>query len=84
MRALKTADAEANDIQVDPMDSISTKHAVLTKEDQIMEEISPVMEDVPMKPSHIHDDIENLLLLLQGYDGGDHHLIFRMKVHLCW
>ena len=37
---------DASDIQVDPMDSISTMQAVVTKEEQITEEISPVLEDV--------------------------------------
>ena len=53
--------AEMNDIQQDPMDLIGTKHAVATKEDQITGEVSPapVLEDVLMKPSHLH---------LPGYD----------------
>jgi hypothetical protein len=73
-------DADASDIQVDPMDSISIKHAVVTKEEQIIGEISPVLEDVLMKPSHLHlhgyEDVQNLaLLLLQLSNDGDHHLI---------
>ena len=71
---------DASDIQVDPMDSISTMQAVVTKEEQITEEISPVLEDVLMKPSHLHlpgyDHVENLaLLLLQLSDDGDHHFV---------
>ncbi|XP_014674560.1 PREDICTED: uncharacterized protein LOC106814728 isoform X2 [Priapulus caudatus] len=68
-------DTDANDRPVDPMDSISAKHAVVTKEEQITEEISPVLEDVLMRPSHLHlpgyEEVESLaLLLLQLSDDG--------------
>ena len=68
---------DVSDIQVDPVDLISTKHAVMI-EDQITGETSPVLEDVLMKPSHLpkFDDIQDLALLsLQLSDDGDHHLI---------
>ena len=40
----ESTDAEASDIQEDPMDSIDTKHAVVTKDGQITGEICPVLE----------------------------------------
>ncbi len=52
----------------------------MVKEEQVTGEISPVLEDVLMKPSHLHlpgfDDIQNLaLLLLQLSGDSDLHLI---------
>ena len=46
---------DAHDSSVSsPMDAVSAQHTVLTKEEQVQEEISPVMQDVLMRNRHLH------------------------------
>ncbi|XP_030837082.1 uncharacterized protein LOC115922341 [Strongylocentrotus purpuratus] len=65
-------DDAANDAPVisasSHMDAVSAHHTVLTKEEQVREEISPVMQDVLMSNRHLHlpgfEQIEALALHL--------------------
>ncbi|XP_030834890.1 uncharacterized protein LOC105439884 [Strongylocentrotus purpuratus] len=73
-------DNDESSLPVNHMDSVHAAHAAVTKEEQVTEEVSPVLEDVLMKRSHLHlpgfQEVEELaLLLLQLSDNGDHHII---------
>ena len=64
----------------DPIDHISSAHAVLSQAEHAREEVSPALQDVLMTPSHLHlpgfEEVEKLaLLLLELADDGDHHII---------
>ncbi|XP_030835095.1 uncharacterized protein LOC115921619 [Strongylocentrotus purpuratus] len=61
------------------MDAVSAQHTVLTKEEQVREEISPVMQDVLTTNRHLHlpgfEQVEALALLLVKLTEGEQHLI---------
>ncbi|XP_014666629.1 PREDICTED: uncharacterized protein LOC106808424 [Priapulus caudatus] len=73
-----TDDADDSTVS-SPMDAVSTQHTVLTKEEQVQEEMSPVMQDVLMRSRHLHlpgfEQVEALALLLVKLTEGEQHLI---------
>ena len=72
---IQEEDSDSEDPSVDPIDCLSASHAVVTTEERVTEEVSPVLQDVLMAPSHLHlpgfEEVEQLaLLLLQLCDDG--------------
>ncbi|XP_027136951.1 uncharacterized protein LOC113746264 [Larimichthys crocea] len=70
----------SSESEEDPMHSICSKHAVLTQEEQVEEEDSPVLQDVLMSQRHLHlpgiEEVKALaLLLLELADNSDLHLV---------
>ena len=64
----------------DPIDDISSAHAVLVKSEQVATDASPVMDDVLAPRKHLHlpgyEEVEQLaLLLIKLADDSDEHLI---------
>ena len=62
------------------IDSINSSHAVLTKDERVTEEQSPILQDVLMSPTHLHlpgyEEVEALALLLMPLaDDSDNHMI---------
>ncbi|KAK7912719.1 hypothetical protein WMY93_012930 [Mugilogobius chulae] len=63
-----------------PMDTICTKHAILSQVEKVEEEDSPALQDMLMTRRHLHlpglEEVEALaLLLLQMVDDSDRHLV---------
>lgn len=65
-------------IDQDPLDALSVGHAVLTEEEQVQVEVSPVMQDV-LGHRKLHlpgfQEVEALAVLLVKQAEGDRHLI---------
>lgn len=65
-------------IDHDPLDALSVGHAVLTEEEQVQVEVSPVMQDV-LGHRKLHlpgfQEVEALAVLLVKQAEGDRHLI---------
>lgn len=68
------------ELEEDPIDSVSGKHAKLTHIEQVEEEDSPALQDVLMTRGHLQlpglQEVEALaLLLLELADNSDRHLV---------
>ncbi len=70
----------SSDAEEDPIDRVCGKHVVLTQAEQAEEEDSPALQDVLMRPRHLHlpgiEEVEALaLLLLELADNSNYHLV---------